>query len=74
MYIHTDTFAYRTNFFYGPHIVYGANGKETDTPGRDAYNAFHKYTIEWYGILTIQLKKRTSYLQLSSGLPKKSNG
>jgi hypothetical protein len=47
---------YRTNFFYGPHIVYGANGNVTDTPGKDAYDVFHKYTIEWYCIYMIQLK------------------
>ncbi|KAI8973517.1 concanavalin A-like lectin/glucanase domain-containing protein [Mycotypha africana] len=36
-----------TNYFYGPHIVYGENGKVTDAPDGNAYDRFYDYTIEW---------------------------
>jgi len=37
----------RSNYFYGPHIVYGENGEVIDAPRGNVYDQFYKYTIEW---------------------------
>ncbi|OBZ88982.1 putative glycosidase crf1 [Choanephora cucurbitarum] len=36
-----------SNYFYGPNIVYGVNGQTTDCAEGNAYDDFHRYTIEW---------------------------
>ncbi|KAI7901872.1 concanavalin A-like lectin/glucanase domain-containing protein [Cokeromyces recurvatus] len=36
-----------SNYFYGPNIVYGKNGKEINAPNGSVFNEFYKYTIEW---------------------------
>ncbi|GAN05260.1 glycoside hydrolase family 16 protein [Mucor ambiguus] len=36
-----------SNYFYGPHIVYGENGDVIDAPKGNVYDQFYKYSIEW---------------------------
>ncbi|KAI8646148.1 concanavalin A-like lectin/glucanase domain-containing protein [Parasitella parasitica] len=36
-----------SNYFYGPHIVYGENGKVINAPQGNAYDQFYTYSIEW---------------------------
>ncbi|CEP17495.1 hypothetical protein [Parasitella parasitica] len=36
-----------SNYFYGPRIVYGENGKVIDAPKGNAYDQFYTYSIEW---------------------------
>ncbi|KAI9487089.1 MAG: concanavalin A-like lectin/glucanase domain-containing protein [Benjaminiella poitrasii] len=36
-----------SNYFYGPKIVYGKNGRDEDAPNGNVFDEFYKYTIEW---------------------------
>ncbi|KAG2199185.1 hypothetical protein INT46_011632 [Mucor plumbeus] len=36
-----------SNYFYGPHIVYGENGEVIDAPQGNVYDQFYTYSIEW---------------------------
>lgn len=38
---------YSSNYFYGPHIVYGVNGDVIDAPQGNVYDQFYTYSIEW---------------------------
>lgn len=43
-----NLFFYSSNYFYGPHIVYGKNGKTISAPEQKVYEQFYTYKIEWY--------------------------
>lgn len=45
--IPTAVYFSRSNYFYGPNIVYGEHGDVIDAPQGNVYDQFYKYSIDW---------------------------